>query len=375
VFFARRVFDAEHSLLREQLTEPAASAAPQAVLVVVDAGLVGARPSLPDEIRAYFAAGEPRLRLAGPPLVLPGGETAKNDPAVLHRVYEEIHRRRIDRHAWIVGVGGGALLDVAGFAASTAHRGCRHVRLPTTTLAQADSGVGIKNGINLFGKKNFVGAFAPPVAVINDLDFLATLPPRERRSGCVEGLKVALIQDARFFAWIEENSTALCHAELERIQILIQRCAELHVRHITAGGDPFETGSARPLDFGHWSAHKLEQLSGYRLGHGEAVAIGIALDTVYAAHTGLLRPETAARILRVLEQLGFHLDAPELDARNTEGERALLDGLDEFREHLGGQLTLTLLRDIGTAIEVHEYQRGRLDECVAELRRRCAASR
>jgi len=370
IFFTRGVFAAHNPLLVHLLTESASPVSPVPLIVLADAGLVGARPMLLDEICCYFAAREPQLHLAGPPLVLPGGETSKNDPAVLQAVYQEIHRRRIDRHAWIIAVGGGALLDVAGFATATAHRGCRHLRIPTTTLAQADSGVGVKNGVNLFGKKNFVGAFAPPGAVINDFEFLHTLPQPELLSGCVEGLKVALIRDGRFFSWIDQQADAIRQGKLDLIEALIHRCADLHVHHIATGGDPFETGSARPLDFGHWSAHKLEQLSRHRLGHGEAVAIGIALDTLYARNIGLLPPETSERILNVLDRLGFQLATPELEARNSNEELHLLQGLDEFREHLGGQLTLTLLRGIGSAVEVHEYQRAQLEGCVSELMKR-----
>lgn len=339
-------------------------------MVVVDAGLARARPKTLDEICGYFAVRHPRLHLTAPPLVLPGGEAAKNDPAVLEKVYQEIHRRRIDRHAWVIAVGGGALLDVAGLAAATAHRGCRHLRVPTTTLAQADSGVGIKNGVNLFGKKNFVGTFAPPAAVINDFEFLRTLPLPELRSGCIEGLKVALIRDSRFFSWIERQADALREGRVELIETLVHRCAHLHVRHITSGGDPFESGSARPLDFGHWSAHKLEQLSRNRLGHGEAVAIGIALDTLYARNAGLLPSPVADRILDVLIRLGFQLIVPELDAHDDHGQLELLAGLDEFREHLGGQLTLTLLRGIGVATEVHTYHHAQLAGCIHELKQR-----
>ncbi|MGA1235634.1 MAG: 3-dehydroquinate synthase [Limisphaerales bacterium] len=370
VFFTRGVFQTDNPTLANTINSHPSANNPTRLLLVVDGGLAIDHPGILNEACQYFAQHKPQLHLAGPPLVVTGGETAKNDPAVLHSLYQEIHRRRIDRHSWVLALGGGALLDVVGFATATAHRGCRHLRLPTTTLAQADSGVGVKNGINLFGKKNFVGSFAPPAAVINDFNFLQTLPKHHLCSGCVEGLKVALIRDARFFSWIEQHAASLGQGQLEFIETLIHRCAELHVQHITTGGDPFETGSARPLDFGHWSAHKLEATSNYQLSHGDAVAIGIALDTLYARNIGLLNTDIAERILHVLTQLGFSLDSPELARRNTSGELVLLDGLDEFREHLGGQLTITLLRGIGSSIEVHEYHRDELEPCIRELHER-----
>src|ERR1043165_2572486 len=224
----------------------------------------------------------------------------------------KIDPHHIDRHSYIICVGGGALLDMVGLAAATAHRGVRHIRIPTTTLSQDDSGVGIKNGINAFGKKNFIGTFTPPFAVINDFKLLETLSPRDKRAGYVEAVKVSLIRDADFFFKIEQDAFKLRDFEPEAVKRLIFRSAELHVNHIATSGDPFEFGSARPLDFGHWAAHKLEQLSEYRLRHGEAVAIGIALDVIYARRMGYLDRAAERRVLSLLELLGFELFASEL---------------------------------------------------------------
>jgi len=221
-------------------------------------------------------------------------------------------------------------------------------------LGQNDAGVGVKNGINHFGKKNFVGTFAPPFAVINDSELLATLPKREKRAGYIEAVKVALIRDREFFESIECNQDALRAFEPAAIEELIRRCAEAHVRHIATCGDPFELGSARPLDFGHWAAHKLEQISGFRIHHGEAVAIGIALDVTYSMLAGYLPETDAQRIIALIEALGFELWADELDLRDVNGEPTVVGGLEEFREHLGGALTITLLKGIGQGIEVNE---------------------
>src|SRR5207249_4231810 len=145
------------------------------------------------------------------------------------------------------------------------------------------------------GKKNFIGTFAPPWAVINDFQLLSSLSERDKRAGYVEAVKVALIRDKDFFEALEQDVDALRNFEPEAMQRLIYRCAELHLEHIATSGDPFEFGSARPLDFGHWAAHKLEQLSDYRIRHGEAVAIGIALDTIYSRQIGLLDAASAER--------------------------------------------------------------------------------
>ena len=151
---------------------------------------------------------------------------------------------------------------------------------------------------------------------------------------------------------------------------LIHRCAELHINHIATSGDPFEFGSARPLDFGHWAAHKLEQLSEYRIRHGEAVAIGIALDVVYARRTGHLTAGTVDRILTLIESLGFELFANELLHEDESGTLQVITGLEEFREHLGGGLTITLLRELGQGFEVHEMNIPKVLAAIHELRAR-----
>jgi 3-dehydroquinate synthase len=241
------------------------------------------------------------------------------------------------------------------------------VRIPTTTLSQCDSGVGVKNGINAFGKKNFLGSFAPPFAVLNDFQLLATLPARDKRAGYSEAVKVACIRDREFFETLEQHALRLARFEPESMRQLIQRCAELHVNHIAGCGDPFEMGSARPLDFGHWSAHKLEQLSGFEVRHGEAVAMGIALDVLYSRRLGWLDPAEAERVLLLLEALGFELYTKEMSQRDPRGSWRLLEGLEEFREHLGGRLTLTLLRKIGVGMEVHEIDSAQMLAALEEL--------
>jgi 3-dehydroquinate synthase len=242
--------------------------------------------------------------------------------------------------------------------------------MPTTTLSQADSGVGVKNGINAFGKKNFIGAFAPPFAVINDFQMLASLSDRDKRAGYVEAVKVALIRDPEFFANLERDAAALAAFEPATMQRVIYRCAELHLNHIATSGDPFEFGSARPLDFGHWAAHKLEQISEFKIRHGEAVAIGIALDTIYSRKMGYLDASSSERGLKLLEALGFDLYSNELMHVDSENSLIVLQGLEEFREHLGGDLTITLLKGIGKGFEVHEVNLPKVIEVIYELQQR-----
>jgi len=261
-----------------------------------------------------------------------------------------------------------------GFAASTAHRGIRLVRLPTTTLSQGDGGIGVKNGVNFFGKKNWVGTFAVPDAIVNDASFLRSLPENQKRAGYVEAVKVALIRDRSFFEFIEERVEALSHFEETAMEQVVRKSAAHHLDHIAGSGDPFEKGSARPLDFGHWVAHKLEQISDFRIGHGEAVAIGLAVDLVYSARVGLVKPETTERVLRLLERLGFDLYDKLLLDENKDGERIILEGLEEFREHLGGQLTITLIQGIGEGIEVNAMDREEILASVEDLHKRHLAT-
>ena len=218
-------------------------------------------------------------------------------------------------------------------------------------------------------KKNFIGTFSVPFAVINDFDLLDSLPPRDKRAGYIEAVKVALIRDAAFFDRIEADAGRLRTFEPEAMERLIYRCAELHLNHIASSGDPFELGSARPLDFGHWAAHKLEQLSEYKIRHGEAVAVGIALDVIYAKRMGFLDAPSAERILRLIDRLGFELFANEILNVDSHGDLMVLKGLEEFREHLGGQLTVTLLRAIGRGFEVHEMNDAVVVESIQELQR------
>jgi len=368
VFFTENVFAPDNLTLSSALADNAS----RKVLVVLDESLANAQPSLTQQIENYFAAHAGKLQLVCAPLKIEGGERAKNSYAPVAEIHSQIDRHHIDRHSYLIAVGGGALLDVAGLAAATAHRGVRHVRIPTTTLAQDDSGVGVKNGINAFGKKNFIGTFAPPFAVINDFNLLATLDPRDKRAGYVEAVKVACIRDKSFFDEIERNADKLISFAPDAMKKLIHRSAELHLNHIANGGDPFETGSARPLDFGHWAAHKLEQLSEFKISHGEAVAIGIALDVIYSHKIGLLDENSCERILKLLERLGFDLFANELMNVACDGNLQILNGLNEFREHLGGELTITLLKEIGQGTEVHEMSPPKIIEVIHELRERHA---
>ncbi|QHV98824.1 3-dehydroquinate synthase [Spirosoma endbachense] len=363
VFFTEKLFSTTNSLLADFLTQQA-NETRKKILFVIDSGVTATHPNLLSDIKTYFKQHTDVVEPVTDLLVIPGGEVAKNDPALVEQIVDAVDRYGIDRHSYVVAIGGGSVLDMVGYAAAISHRGIRHIRIPTTVLSQNDSGVGVKNSVNYRGKKNFLGTFVPPVAVFNDSQFLTTLDDRDWRAGISEAIKVALIKDTSFFDWIEANAEALAAREMAPMDYLIHRCAEMHLQHI-AGGDPFEMGSSRPLDFGHWSAHKLEQLTNFELRHGEAVAIGIALDSLYSQQLGWLTDADTARILKTLRTLGFSLYQPMLDADNSAG---VLKGLAEFREHLGGRLTIMLLQRIGKGVEVHEIDAERVRQSIAILK-------
>ncbi|MEO8773779.1 MAG: 3-dehydroquinate synthase, partial [Gelidibacter sp.] len=350
VYFTSGLFQLSNKSFENFLTEHIEPGTSQKILFIIDDGVLKMHPQLANQIKDYFKIND-SVTLVQNLLIIPGGETAKNNPPSLDAIIEAIDFNGIDRHSYVAAIGGGSVLDLAGFASAIAHRGIKHIRIPTTVLSQNDSGVGVKNGINYKNKKNFLGTFVPPVAVFNDDLFLSTLDERNWRSGIAEAVKVALIKDADFFYWIEKNTAKFLNRDQDVMNDLIHHCAELHLQHI-ASGDPFELGSSRPLDFGHWSAHKLEQLTDFRILHGEAVAMGIALDTIYSALSGRLPMDKAKRVVQLLVNLGFEITHPLLQLEDNNSE--ILQGLQEFREHLGGRLTIMLLVDIGRGEEIHE---------------------
>jgi 3-dehydroquinate synthase len=327
----------------------AAEGLPARVQFWIDAAVAEAQPDLQHRIHALTRRFKSRISLAGNIQLVPGGEDVKNDVHILEQMLKVINAHDLDRRSYVVAIGGGAMLDAVGFAAAIAHRGIRLVRLPTTTLAQADSGIGVKNAVNAFQKKNWIGTFAVPWGVVNDASLLATLGNRDFTCGFVEAVKVSLLKDGAEFDRICKAAKQVRNREMAVCLPVIRRSAELHLQHITRGGDPFEMLEARPLDFGHWSAHKLEVLTEFKLRHGEAVAIGVAIDTAYSALKLGLPEHRVEQVFGCLSDLGFKFDCPIL--RDTE---QLFAGLEEFRQHLGGRLTVTMLADVQKPVDVHE---------------------
>ena len=359
VIFTRDLFGVENPVLPEFLSSCGEGRA--RIALVIDSEVARITTGLLEKIKRFADRRQELLEFVTPPLIMPGGEGCKNHPQEIERLHSLIEKEGLCRHSYILALGGGAVLDVAGYASATAHRGIRLIRMPTTTLAQNDAGVGVKNGVNAFGRKNFLGTFAPPYAVINDFDFLRTLSARDQRAGIAEAIKVALIKDRAFFDRLYAERRELAVFSPPAMERMIIGCAELHLEHIRTSGDPFEFGTSRPLDFGHWTAHKLEELTHGDIRHGEAVAIGIALDALYSHRQGQIGDLDLHRILNLLEDVGFTLYHTALRWID------ITKALQEFREHLGGVLSIPLLSGIGSKIEVHEIDVRLYQECISAL--------
>jgi len=361
IVFTRDAFAQSNHELADILREGSGRRA----LVLIESSVAKAWPGLNAEIEGYFKGQDVELQAVH---TMPGGEPVKSDDLWVRETWQHIDNAHLDRHSYLLAIGGGAFLDAIGYAAATAHRGVRLIRFPTTTLSQDDSGVGVKCAINAFGKKNWIGSFAVPFAVINDFRYLHTQPEETRRAGLIEAIKVALVKDGAFFEWIESQVPALRALEPAALESCVEKSGLLHAEHIANGGDPFETGSSRPLDFGHWAAHKLEAITEYRLSHAPAVSIGLALDTLYSSKAGIAPASLSERVIKVLDELGLPTYHPGLDWSDELGKRRIFEGLHEFREHLGGALTVLMLQGIGKSIDVHHIDLDIMAACISELR-------
>ena len=362
LLFSSNTFEPDHHVLAEAIRGKDAESSQHGMIAVIDEGVANTNPGLTAKLRRYVEAHRHSLPELRSVHVATGGELAKNDPTLVDDILALINEHRICRRSTMLVIGGGAILDSAGYAAAIAHRGVRIVRMPTTVLSQADSGVGVKNGINRFGKKNFTGTFAPPNAVVCDTDFLNTLEQDEWTTGFSEVVKIALLRDAGLFTRMEEDAPDIRERNLMIAMRYITESARLHLEHITRGGDPFEIDEARPLDYGHWSAHKLEQITNFELRHGDAVSIGIALDSIYAGMIGVESKKSVERTIALLENLGLPIHHPAMRDGGI-----LLEGLQEFREHLGGKLTITLVTEPGSSIEVNEIDDETMMRAIREL--------
>ncbi|AWB64943.1 3-dehydroquinate synthase [Saccharobesus litoralis] len=356
VVFTRNTFSLSNNSLIDMLCpiQPTTK-----LLTVIDQAVEKHHPLLINRLERYCQHHKIQML---PTLSVVGGEACKQDPEIIDQVYQAVEQHAIDRHSYILAIGGGAVIDAIGFAAATAHRGIRLIRMPSTVLGQNDAGVGVKTAVNYHQRKNYIGTFTPPHGVINDFNLLISLCERDKRAGIAEAIKVALIKDKAFFSQLCADSQALAKFEAKAMENMIIKGAAWHLNHIATSGDAFEFGSARPLDFGHWAAHKLEELSKHELRHGEAVAIGIAMDSIYSQLIGNISQYQLEQILNLLIELGFDLQPQALQLLDIK------QALNEFREHLGGKLCITLLDDIGQGVEVNHIDESLMLKAVGILK-------
>jgi 3-dehydroquinate synthase len=288
-------------------------------------------------------------------VVLPPGEATKSF-AELARLSEELLALKLERGDLVVALGGGVIGDLAGFAAAILRRGIRFVQIPTSLLAQVDSSVGGKTGINTRQGKNLIGAFHQPSLVLADTKVLSTLPAREMRAGYAEVAKYGLLGDARFFGWLEQNWQRLFGNDpgtlTEAIDVSITAKARVVER------DETETGERMLLNLGHTFGHALEAWAGYssRLLHGEAVAIGMAQAARFSEERGLCPAGTAARIERHLRAVGLPTRVAHISGSDRPDPKDLFARMQQDKKVQSGRLTFILLRGIGEAFVTREVE-------------------
>jgi 3-dehydroquinate synthase len=308
------------------------------VLVVTDRNVA---PLYLELVRA--ALGDRRVAT----LVLPAGEPNKTLAGVAP-IFDTLVEARVNRDGCVAALGGGVVGDMAGFAAACYQRGIDCVQLPTTLLAQVDSSVGGKTGVNHPGGKNLIGAFHQPAAVIADTAALRTLPPRELRAGLAEVVKYGLLGDAGFLDWVEAHADALVGLDMGALGVAIERSCAAKARIVAQ--DEREQGRRALLNLGHTFGHAIETATGYQEWlHGEAVAVGMLLAADLSARVGWLDSGDVARVRRLLERLGLPVAPPRIDV-----EHALaLMGMDKKVQR--GRLRLVLLRSLGDAVVTADF--------------------
>ena len=289
--------------------------------------------------------------------ILPDGEAHKN-LATLARVLDVLVANRFGRDCVVLALGGGVVGDVAGFAAATYQRGVDFVQVPTTLLAQVDSSVGGKTGVNHPAGKNLIGAFHQPITVVADTATLSTLPDRELSAGLAEVIKAALIRDASFFEWLEAHIDGLMARDPASLAMAIRRACEIKAAIVAR--DEREQGDRALLNLGHTFGHAIESATQYKTWlHGEAVGAGLSMAGTLSSVLGLLESRDVERLNRLLRRANLPQRAPEVSAE------AALDAMRIDKKVKAGRIRLVLLRRIGEAFVTAEYPDDALDAMLA----------
>ncbi len=307
--------------------------------------------------------------IASVALTLPAGESTKSWPHFT-RTVEWLLENKIERRDVVIALGGGVIGDLVGFAAAVLRRGVSFVQIPTSLLAQVDSSVGGKTGINAPQGKNLIGAFHQPALVLADIDMLATLTPRDFLAGYGEVVKYGLLGDAAFFDWLEENGPKAAAGDAEARTYAVKRSVEMKAEIVLR--DETEQGDRALLNLGHTFCHALEAATGYsdRLLHGEGVAIGCALAFELSARLGLCAQEDPSRLREHLATMGMKRDLRDIPGDLPSAE-VLLDLMGQDKKVIDGQLRFILARGIGDSFVTSEVPRDKVLSLLQEQRAAC----
>lgn len=298
-------------------------------------------------------------------IVLPDGEQHKNLETI-SRIYDQLMVGKYDRKTTLVALGGGVIGDITGFAAATYQRGVNFIQIPTTLLAQVDSSVGGKTGVNHPQGKNMIGAFYQPRCVLADTDTLSTLPEREVKAGLAEVIKYGLIVDAPFFQWLEDNNEAVLALAAEQLLQVIKTCCEIKADVVAR--DERESGVRALLNLGHTFGHAIETVSGYgNLLHGETVAMGMVMAADLSHRLGWIDAGAAARVRAVLEQSYGMPVVPPADITVEQ----YLDLMASDKKAEAGRIRFVLLKGIGDAVLSADVEQKLLTETLTAGERLC----
>ncbi len=290
--------------------------------------------------------------------ILPDGERHKTLQTA-GRVFDALVAAKMNRDATVLALGGGVVGDIAGFAAACYQRGVGYVQIPTTLLAQVDSSVGGKTGVNHAGGKNLIGAFYQPLAVIADTDTLATLPDRELRAGLAEVIKYGCVWDSLLFDWLDDNIPKLLARDVDALSYSIARSCE--IKATVVARDEREQGLRAILNFGHTFGHAIEAATAYETYlHGEAVGLGMLIAADLSHRLGLIDAAVKERVREILGKTGLPIEAPRIGAARA------LDLMHMDKKVLAGTVRLVLLEKLGGAIVTGEYAKAALEATVAE---------
>ena len=365
VKFTRNMFGDDNGVLGE-IVGADGKAEPRVVLVA-DRAVVENTPDLGKKIGKYFK--DHGIKLAAKPYVVNGGEINKtNGMTTVRQITELVADSALGRDGFMLAIGGGALLDAAGYAAASFNRGARIIRVPTTLLSQCSGACFPSVGTNVLNRKDSNSIFAVPFASVVDFDFLKTLPDAVRQEGVSEAVKIAVATDAKFLDWIGKNAEKISSGDEETLEELIRRSAALHVDVIAKNKNPIGSDAERIFEFGLWSAHRIEALGRFRIPHGAALAVGLCIDAAYSVAKNMVSEEDADIVGETLAKCGalngIDRIAPILDRADD-----ILWGITEFRQHTGGLPMFP--KPLGKAADVESVDTEKMKEIIADLRKTC----